>query len=156
MQPMPSETVVRLWTRLMRARQLALTEIEAALKAGNCPPLVWYDALLELERAGDAGLRPFELEQRMLLPQYGLSRLIDRIEGQGYLARRPCPQDRRGTVVAITGKGIELRRRMWPVYAAAIQAAVGSRLDPDEAAALERLLGRLAAPDRASPAPGSR
>jgi DNA-binding MarR family transcriptional regulator len=142
----PSETVVRAWARLMRAQQGALSSIEAALKAARLPPLAWYDALLELERAGEEGLRPFELERQMLLPQYGLSRLVDRIESEGYLARLPCAEDGRGQIIAITKAGRALRRRMWPIYAGAIGSAIAGRLSAGEAAALDGLLGKLLAP----------
>lgn len=141
---MPSEAVVRAWARLMRAQCIALSKVEAALKHKGLPQLAWYDALLELERAGDAGLRPFALERELLLPQYGLSRLLERIERAGYIERRPCDEDGRGQVVAITAAGIAVRRKMWPVYAAAIQEAVGARLSAGEAKALADLLGKLA------------
>ena len=64
----------------MKAQQIALASVEQSLRSAELPQLVWYDALLELERAGKQGLRPFELERQMLLAQYNLSRLIDRIE----------------------------------------------------------------------------
>ena len=87
--------MVRAWARLAKAQQLALAFIESALKDAKLPPLAWYDALLELERAGDRGLTPVELQREMLLAQYNLSRLIDRIEHAGYAERRPCDDDAR-------------------------------------------------------------
>ena len=48
----------RVWMRLMRASRTTLAAIEAALKGAGLPPLSWYDALLELRRAGVGGLRP--------------------------------------------------------------------------------------------------
>ena len=36
-----------------------------------------------------------------------------------------------------------MRRRMWPVYARAIEAAVGRRLSAKQAATLGELLGHL-------------
>jgi DNA-binding MarR family transcriptional regulator len=146
MKTEPSKTVVRVWARLMRAQQTALGEIQAALKAASLPPLEWYDAMLELERAGEEGMRPFELERAMLLPQYGLSRLMDRLEEAGYVERRPHHLDGRGQIVALTKAGRERRRGMWPVYAAAIKSAVGDRLSAAEAATLDELLGKLIAP----------
>src|ERR1700688_4006759 len=128
MKPNPSETVVRAWARLTKAQQMALTAIEQALKAAELPPLAWYDALLELERAEENGLRPFELEREMLLAQYNLSRLVDRIEKAGYLERRACEDDGRGQIIVITATGRDLRRRMWAVYGAAIQQAIGQYL----------------------------
>lgn len=141
----PSETVVRAWARLARAQHLVLSRIESALKAAGLPPLAWYDVLLELHRAGVDGLRPFELERRLLLPQYGLSRLIDRMERAGTVERRPCAEDARGQIVAITEAGRELRAGMWPVYAAAIEAAVGAALSGAEAEQFADLLGKVIA-----------
>src|SRR5215472_11241880 len=83
----PSEVAVRAWARLTRAQHQALTAVEQALSAAKLPPLAWYDVPLELERAGGS-LRPFELEREMLLAQYNLSRLIDRMEKAGYVERR--------------------------------------------------------------------
>lgn len=90
-------------------------------------------------------MRPFELERLMLLPQYGLSRLIDRIEAAGYVERRPFEGDGRGQVVVITEAGRALRRQIWPVYAAAIQQAVGEKLSDAEAKTLADLLAKLSA-----------
>jgi DNA-binding MarR family transcriptional regulator len=138
----PSETVVRAWTRLTRAQRQALTAIEQALGAAKLPSLAWYDVLLELERAGGT-LRPFELEREMLLAQYNLSRLIDRMEQAGYVERRALTEDRRGQLIVITAAGKSLRRRMWSVYGPAIQAAVGAHLSPKQVDTLNTLLGTL-------------
>ena len=142
----PSESVVRAWTRLERAHRAALATVESRLKKAGLPPLAWYDVLLELERGGAPGLRPFELQQAMLFAQYNLSRLIDRLETQGYVARTTSVDDGRGQMLAITAKGRAMRKKIWPVYAAAIEAAVGAHLSPSEASTVADLLTKLYAP----------
>ena len=139
----PSHATVSAWARLARVQQQALRSIERALKDAGLPPLAWYDVLLELERAGGPGLRPFELERAMLLAQYNLSRLIDRVAAAGYVARVSCEDDGRGHLIAITGAGRAMRRRMWPVYARAIEAAIGRHLPAAEIRALDGLLEAL-------------
>ncbi|WP_282610504.1 MarR family winged helix-turn-helix transcriptional regulator [Pelagibius sp. Alg239-R121] len=139
----PNETAVRAWTQLMRAQNAALTQVEQSFKDAGFPPLTWYDVLWELERGDRAGMRPFELESHLLVPQYGLSRLLDRVEKAGYVERRPCDGDGRGQVVVITKLGRQLRRRMWQVYAPALNSAVADRLTAKETATLSRLLGKL-------------
>jgi DNA-binding MarR family transcriptional regulator len=139
----PNDKVVGTWARLVRAQQLALSSIERRLKAADLPPLAWYDVLLELERAAEEGLRPFELERQMLLAQYNLSRLIERMSQAGYVERRPCEADGRGQVLVLTRAGKTLRRRMWAVYGPAIQAAIGDRLSESEIERLHTLLGTL-------------
>lgn len=78
------------WTRLRRAHQAALGKVEGALKAVGLPPLAWYDVLSELELAQECDLRPFFLERRLGLPQYGLSRLLAKIEEAGLIHRQSC------------------------------------------------------------------
>jgi DNA-binding MarR family transcriptional regulator len=143
MSDRPAEATIRAWARLMKAQHQALGSVEGVLKEAGLPSLAWYDVLLETERAGKDGLRPFELERAMLLAQYNLSRLIDRMEAAGYVERRPCVDDGRGHFIAITAAGRAMRRRMWPIYARAIEATVGRRLSARQAATLGELLGHL-------------
>lgn len=138
-----TETTFRAWTGLLRAHEAVMDRVEAALKAAGLPLLSWYDALLELERAGEDGIRPAELEVELRIPQYALSRLLDRLESAGFVRRLPLPGDRRGQVVTITDAGRDTRRRMWPVYADAIQDAFGRRLTQNEAELLDVLVDRL-------------
>ena len=143
MQKLPTSPVIQAWTRLLRAQHGALTTVEKALKAAGLPALDWYDVLLELDRAGAGGLRAFELQRELLLPQYGLSRLLSKIEAAGYLQRQDCEDDGRGQTLVITTSGKKLRRRMWPVYSDAINQAIGGRLTDKEAAGLSKLLDKL-------------
>ena len=148
----PSAASIAAWAALMRAGQGTLAAVEADLKAAGLPPLSWYDVLLELSRAEGGVLRPQSLEKRMLLAQYSVSRLADRLARDGYIERQPCPEDGRGCVLALIEPGRRLLREMWPPYAAAIQAHLGSRLTPAEAVELARLLGKLGARDDAEQA----
>jgi DNA-binding MarR family transcriptional regulator len=140
----PSPQTTDAWARLVRVQQALLAAIEAELKAAGFPPLAWYDALLELSRTEAGKLRPLELEKAMLLPQYSTSRLVDRLEQAGLVAREACPDDGRGQMVAITPAGRALRTKMWVVYGAAIARHVGTRLSNEEARRLSDLLGKLA------------
>jgi DNA-binding MarR family transcriptional regulator len=139
----PSDAVVDAWIALIRAQQVALLKIERAFREAKLPPHAWYDALWELDRAGAAGLRPFEIEQRMLIAQSNISRLIDRLEEKGYVERQPCEEDLRGQKIVITASGRDLRKRMWPVYGRAISDAVGRHMSEREATILAGLLTKL-------------
>ncbi|WP_163267986.1 MarR family winged helix-turn-helix transcriptional regulator [Chelativorans alearense] len=139
----PDETTVAAWIALARAGRLTMAGIEARLKAAELPPLSWYDALWELEKAGECGLRPFELEKALLFEQYNLSRLADRLVAAGLVERGACPEDKRGLKLKISAEGRRLRREMWEVYAQAIQVVVGERLNTAEAETLASLLKKL-------------
>ena len=139
----PSDSVTRAWIRLMRAREKVLGAIEHDLKAVGCPPLAWYDVLLELSRAPGGRLRPFEIERVTLVAQYNLSRLLDRLEKEGLVTRERHEDDARGQWAVITEQGRAAQARTWKVYAKSIQKHVGEKLDDRAAAALAELLGRL-------------
>jgi len=139
----PTTATVSAWARLMKAQRAMLGSVEQALKQAELPPLVWYDVLLEVERAGPRGIRPLALEQAMLLAQYNLSRLIDRIERAGYVRRQACEDDAHGQNVVVTAAGREIRRRMWAVYGPAIHNVIGRHLPAKQIEALNALLGVL-------------
>lgn len=143
MTPDPTKITIRAWTRLLKAQNLALSKVETALKQANLPPLSWYDALLELERGPENGLRPKELEEKLLLPQYGMSRLLDRLEKAGYVARNPVPEDGRAQCVTLTAEGRDIRSKMWPVYSKAIEDTIGQPLSDEERTVLGIILGKL-------------
>lgn len=141
----PSEAVVRAWAGLVLAQRAATSGVEADLKRAGLPPLPWYDVLYGLRRARRGRLTPHELEGEMLLEQYNLSRLLDRMEAEGLVRRIPYPGDKRRQLVEITPQGRAMHKRMWPVYAAAIERHLGSRITPSEGEALAEILNKLLA-----------
>jgi len=140
-----SDSTVQAWTSLVRAEQLVLSRVEDELKKAGFPSLECYDVLAELDGAPTGKLPQAEVQGRILLAQYNLCRLVDRLEREDLVRRVPSPEDGRSNLLVITDKGRELRRRMWPVYSAAIEAHLGSRLSAGEADRLAGLLGKLEA-----------
>lgn len=140
---LPDDDTQTAWARLVRVSQAKLAAVEAELRRQGFPPLAQYDALLELRRAGDDGLRPFELQREMLLAQYNVSRLVDRLAKAGWIDRHDSAEDGRGQVLKITPQGLDLLRAMWPVYGRAIQAHVGARLTRSDIRKLTELMSKL-------------
>jgi len=140
-----TEAHISAWARLVRVTGRVMRDVEQALKEAGLPQLSWYDLLLELRRAEPDGLRPFQLQSAMLIPQYNMSRLIDRVARAGYVERQSCDADGRGQIVRITDEGKALQRKMWPVYRSVLEREFASTLDEDEAARLAGLLQKSAA-----------
>ena len=140
---MPNENTQKAWIALMRAQKNVHEFVEGRLKAEKLPPLQWYDLLWELERSKECGVRAFELQTRLLLPQYGMSRLAAKLEAEGLIWRGECPEDGRGLVLAITDKGREMRKKIWSIYGPAMQEVFGEKFTPDEIKQLNRQLGKL-------------
>ena len=109
-----TEMIMLAWVRLIRAHDRVVANVEAAVKAKGLPPIDWYDVLLELSREGGRRLRPVELEKELLVAQYNLSRLLDRMVEAGLVQREPCDGDGRGQMVSLTPKGKAMQKEMWP------------------------------------------
>ncbi|MGI9494011.1 MAG: MarR family winged helix-turn-helix transcriptional regulator [Geminicoccaceae bacterium] len=99
--------------------------MDSALKAKGLPPLRWYDVLWSLERAKGGGVRPFELEKLLIFEQSNLSRLLRRMIDAGLVEEAIFQDDRRGKVLGITSKGLEIRSEMWKVYGPLIHEHMG-------------------------------
>lgn len=142
MNKKPDEITIDAWARLVRAQQLLLERVEAELKHAGLPPLRWYDVLIELHRA-PGGLRQYQIGEAVLLNKYNVSRLLDRLEREGLIARYACESDARGAQVRITAEGGKLLKRMWNRYAKAISEHFGQHLTKSDISSLSALLCKL-------------
>jgi DNA-binding MarR family transcriptional regulator len=137
-----TETVMRAWARLLRAHDQVFAAVEGDLKQQGFPPVAWYDVLLELAREGGREMRPKEIESELLIAQYNLSRLLDRLEVKGLIERKEYEGDARGQLIALTPKGRALQKEMWPAYREAVKKQLNA-LTKRQIEDLSKLLGLL-------------
>lgn len=140
------------WESLLRSQITLMRRFE---RAGDFAPLRSreYDVLYSLSTAPDRALRMNELNKRVFLSQPSLSRMVERLAGQGLLVREPAPGDGRGVLVRLTEEGAALQRRIGRQHVRSIRHYVGGALEPDELETLRRLTAKLTAaqadiPDR--------
>jgi DNA-binding MarR family transcriptional regulator len=126
------------WPLMLAMHATLLAEIERRLAQAGFPSLAWYDVLWTLEQAPGERMRMHELADQVLLTRSNLTRLVDRLEAAGLLAREPDPDDRRGSFAVLGAAGKALRKKMWPTYSAAIGELYDGHLTADE----QRLLGK--------------
>lgn len=72
-----------------------------------------FDVLATLRRSGrnDDGLyalTPSQMYDSTMISSGGMTNRLDRLEKAGLVERHPNPSDRRGTIVALTDKGLTL------------------------------------------------
>lgn len=84
-------------------------------------------------------LTQVELGQRVGNPQYATSRVVDDLEQQQLVSRRPHPTSRRAHKVALTAKGESLRTVL-PVIVQCVNNKILARLDRTERESLVQLL----------------
>ncbi len=101
-----------------------------------------YNVLRILRGAGPAGLPTLEIGARMIERTPGVTRLIDRMEQKGLVARERARDDRRLVICRITEAGSNLVKRLDRPVDALDEAILGA-LGDDETAALIRLLDKV-------------
>ncbi|HET7612473.1 MAG TPA: MarR family transcriptional regulator [Gemmatimonadaceae bacterium] len=103
-----------------------------------------YNVLRILRGAGPEGLPTLTIGERMIEQTPGVTRLVDRLQRKGLVARAPCPKDRRRVFCKITPKGLDLLKELddpvnrWDNQAVAV-------LQPSDIDSLINLLDRVRA-----------
>ncbi len=137
------------WAAFLTAHAVLVGRVEERLRAAGLPELGWYDVLWALERAPGQRLRMHELAELTIVSRSNLTRLVDRLQAAGLVARDRDCADRRGAYAALTGAGRATRRQMGKVYGQAIEDLFDGHLSSEENAAMRDLLMRLLTAARA-------
>ncbi|WP_199701664.1 MarR family winged helix-turn-helix transcriptional regulator [Jiangella rhizosphaerae] len=123
-----------------RLRRLSGPELE---RTGVTPGQL---RVLRLLSAAGSPLRVSELARRLDVIPRSATSVVDLLEERGLVERRPDPDDRRATLVALTPSGTQVLRSLRAHRAAGL-AQLLDRLTADEQAELVRLLTVLTADD---------
>ncbi len=115
----PSELAA--WRGLLRVHSALVHELDRELEVTHGLPLTHYEVLLYLESAPGHRLRMAELASSVLLSQSGVTRLVDRLERDGLVAREPCPDDKRGLLAALTPAGLRRLEEARPTHLAGVR-----------------------------------
>src|SRR6266566_1593761 len=109
-----------------------------------------YDVLSSLSAARGRQGRLTDLAARMLWSQSRLSHHISRMEQRGLVRRDECESDGRGSVVALTAKGMRTLERAAPGHVESVRRNLIDLLTPAQIKALgdisETVVGHLRDP----------
>ena len=101
-----------------------------------------YNVLRILRGAGETGLPTLAIRDRMIEEAAGITRLLDKLEGAGFVVRERSTPDRRQVLCQITPSGLELLARLDAPVDAMTEAAFAT-LDEAEKQSLVELLGAV-------------
>jgi DNA-binding MarR family transcriptional regulator len=140
-----SETspAIEAFVRLVRASAAVTRQLSAQLNADHGLSISDYEALLRLARAPDLRMRRVDLANGLLLTAGGVTRLLDGLERDGFVAREECASDRRVSYAVLTEAGRAKLREASKSHTRQIRELLGASYDDDELAQLIALLDRL-------------
>lgn len=146
----PSRLAAETWESLFRAQVAVMRRLQAG-KAFKNVAINEYDVLFTLSRCPSGWLRLNELNDHVLLSQSSLSRLVERLEKRGLVARMPAPDDGRGVLLKLTEEGAALQKEIGREHVRDISNLVGPALTAAEQKELQRLTAKLRASVGAKP-----
>jgi DNA-binding MarR family transcriptional regulator len=131
------------WSALVAVYQSVLHDVVRALEDEAGLDSGVFSALAYLARAEPAGrLRMSEMYE-LMHPRYsqpGLSRLVQRMESDHLVERRPDPDDGRAALLVMTKAGRARFNKADAVYTKALREHFGRHLTVEQARALESAL----------------
>lgn len=142
MKRRPTREELAAWRAFLEAHHAVTVVLSEELEEIGLP-IGFYDVLVQLTEA-ERGLRMSELARRVLLSKSGLTRLVDRMVGQGLVRRRPSPEDGRGFYVVATSLGRRALRRASPGHLRGVVNHFTSLLTAEELAVVTRVMTRVA------------
>jgi MarR family 2-MHQ and catechol resistance regulon transcriptional repressor len=98
--------------------------------------MIEFEVLLRLGRSPDGQLRMTDLSAQTSLTASGVTRVIDRLERDGYVARTACPTDRRSLYAVISQSGHDRVSTILPGHLDLINEWFTGQLPATELAAL--------------------
>jgi DNA-binding MarR family transcriptional regulator len=140
-----SERELAAWRGMLRTHRDVVARLDAELEREHGLPLTSYEVLIYLAGAPDGKLRMGELAAVLLLSRSGLTRLVDRLERQGLVARERSADDARGWNAVITERGRRKLATVRPAHLAGVRRHFLDRLSQDDLDALTRAWERVRA-----------
>ena len=137
---------LRAWRGLLRVHAQLSKALDAQLIAAQGLPLTSYEVLMYLSDAQGGRMRMNELAESVLLSRSGLTRLVDRLEREGYLERCSCAHDARGAFAVLTPAGREKVEAARATHLDGVRELFLSHFSDDELGVLGDAMERVLKP----------
>ena len=132
----------RTWRGLVELILELQAEQEAALTAEHGISEGEYGVLVTLSESDGQRLRMCDLAQGLRLSPSGLTRRIDGLAKQGFVAREASPDDRRVQFAVLTDAGFAKLKTAAPTHVAAVRSSIIDHLSVDDIRILGDVLDR--------------
>ena len=117
--------------------------VNARLQESHELPLAFFEPLHVISRAREDSMRVGDLARELRITVGGTSKLVDRMEEAGLIAREPDPDDRRASRAALTTAGKRKLNAAVKSYEAEVAAILDGVLSSEEQRQMSRYASRL-------------
>jgi DNA-binding MarR family transcriptional regulator len=113
------------WMELESEHARVREALEHALQREHRLSLTEYEVLRRLTDSPEGHRRIQELAEEIHLSQSALSRLVQRLEDDGYVCRNVCDHDRRGVYACVTDAGRKAHADAQPTHVSVLSETLG-------------------------------
>src|SRR6478609_11041660 len=142
------------WRAFLLAYARVSRRLDEELRSEHDVSFAEYDALLTIAHAPERRIRMGQLAEEVLLSKSGVTRLIDRLVGDGLVERSTCLSDARGAEAVLTERGFTRLRAASRTHLRGINEHFLAVVDAGDLETLERAMtgiARQAGPGRGEP-----
>src|SRR5215208_3218930 len=121
----PKERLLDRWREIESEHARVRESLEHALQREHRLSLSEYEVLQRLASSPEGHRRIQELAEEIHLSQSALSRLVQRLEDDGFVCRNVCDHDRRGVFACVTDEGRKAQAEARPTHVSVLAETLG-------------------------------
>jgi DNA-binding MarR family transcriptional regulator len=125
-----SKRRLKMWIRLLGVTRIAESQLREFLRVKHDTTLPRFDVMAALYRRRD-GVTMSELSRMLLVSNGNATTVVDRLEKDGLVRRRPSEEDRRTVFVALTPDGLAQFEGLAAEHEAAVSRVFGGLSEAD-------------------------
>ncbi len=119
------DQLVDRWSELESEHARVREALEHRLQREHRLSLTEYEVLRRLSDSPEGHRRIQELAEEIHLSQSALSRLVQRLEDDGFVCRNVCDHDRRGVFACVTDAGRKAQAEAHPTHVSVLAETLG-------------------------------
>ncbi|UPK75737.1 MarR family transcriptional regulator [Nocardioidaceae bacterium SCSIO 66511] len=131
------------WLELQQATARVRTELSTRVEAESGMTSTEHEVMWALANDVDRRLTMSDIAERAMVTRSGATRLVERLERQGWVRREVDPANRRATYAVLTDEGVTAVRASGRAARRAREELFDDRLTERDLADLRRVLGKL-------------
>jgi DNA-binding MarR family transcriptional regulator len=135
--------LLQAWAGLRHASYALWRALETRLERETGADLPEHELLSHLAAAPEGRLRMVDLAELLTISRSGVTRLMDRLVGRGWVARQQPADNRREVYATLTPAGRAVLARTRATFASALQDTLGHHLDTHDVANLQYATRKL-------------
>ncbi len=143
------------WLSYVATSTLLESALDRQLQRDSGMPHAYYQILAMLSEVPERTLRMSDLAAITQSSQSRLSHAVSRLEGNGWVTRMPCPDDRRSTLAHLTDAGFAALAAAAPGHVRTVRRHLFDRLSCEQVGQLRAILKAVLSGLAEGPCPGS-